>query len=116
MSARIIGRRLRKGAAAALLSALVAAALTASQGPAGAGEDRTVAIGEGEQALPAEASGGDTAYFTELPPLASPEPPAVVLPDEAQTPQPQAPETVAVPAGAATGPADSSPAAPLQPR
>lgn len=88
MSARIFGRRLRRGAAAALVSALVVAAVTASQGPAGARAERISAAGEGSpQPLPEAGTGGDTSYFTELPPLVSPEPPAVVLPDE----QPSAP-------------------------
>ncbi|MFF5702604.1 lytic murein transglycosylase [Streptomyces sp. NPDC012794] len=83
MAARIRGRGLRRGAAAALVSAVVAAAMTASQGPAGAGRQRIAAAGEEAAARqPAAAgSGGDSAYFTELPPLVSPEPPAVVLPE-----------------------------------
>lgn len=43
MSARIIGRRLRRGATAAVISALVVAAVTASQGPAGGHTDRAAA-------------------------------------------------------------------------
>ncbi|UQX00659.1 hypothetical protein [Streptomyces sp. RerS4] len=71
MSARIFGRGLRRGAAAALVSALVAAAMTASQGPGG-GRSADRAQADGGQAQPVAdagaAPGGDSAYFTELPP------------------------------------------------
>ncbi len=88
MSARIFGRRLRRGAAAALVSALVVAAVTASQGPAGGHAERISAAGDGGvQPLPDAGTGGDSSYFTELPPLVSPEPPAEALPDG----QPSAP-------------------------
>ncbi|MFG2877882.1 hypothetical protein ACGFYU_23260 [Streptomyces sp. NPDC048337] len=45
MSARIFGRRLRRGGAAALVSALVVAAVTASQGPAAGRTDPIAAAG-----------------------------------------------------------------------
>ncbi|MFJ3973713.1 lytic murein transglycosylase [Streptomyces sp. NPDC090021] len=82
MSSRIFGRRLRRGAAAALVCALTAVALTASRGPAGPVPDAPVAAGgSADRPLPAQESGGDSAYFTELPPLVSPQPPQVLLPD-----------------------------------
>ncbi|MFE1557234.1 lytic murein transglycosylase [Streptomyces sp. NPDC058734] len=105
MSARIFGRGLRRGAAAALVSALVAAAMTASQAPAGADEDRVVAAGEEAAGQPAPGAGGDSAYFTELPPLVSPQPPAVVLPD-GQSGAPVQPEAAPVPSPAAVPAAD----------
>ncbi|MEU9142904.1 lytic transglycosylase domain-containing protein [Streptomyces sp. NPDC048349] len=97
MSARIFGRRLRRGAAAALVSALVVAAVTASQGPAAGRAERISAAGDGAaHPLPDAGAGGDGSYFTELPPLVSPEPPAVVLPDgpPAAAAGQAAPETV----------------------
>ncbi|MEV0409374.1 lytic transglycosylase domain-containing protein [Streptomyces sp. NPDC050448] len=67
----------------------MAAAVTASQGPPG---ERISAAGEdgAQGAQPSEpaGSGGDSAYFTELPPLAGPEPPAVLLPEGAPAAQP----------------------------
>ncbi|MFE5717483.1 lytic transglycosylase domain-containing protein [Streptomyces erythrochromogenes] len=83
MSSRIFGRRLRRGTTAALVCALTVAALTASRGPAGIGPDAAVAAGGNvaDGPLPADAGGGDSAYFTELPPLVSPQPPAVLLPE-----------------------------------
>ncbi|WP_371679044.1 lytic transglycosylase domain-containing protein [Streptomyces sp. NBC_01276] len=90
MSARIVGRGLRRSAAAALVSALVAAAMTASQGPAAGLADRLAAAGEtaGSQSAAVAggsgAAGGDSSYFTELPPLLSPQPPAVLLPEGEQ--------------------------------
>ncbi|MBT2402304.1 lytic transglycosylase domain-containing protein [Streptomyces sp. ISL-87] len=102
MAARF-GQRLRRGGTAALIAALVVAAVTASQGPAG---DRISAAGEGGgQAAPPSSpspagAGGDSAYFTELPPLVSPEPPAVLLPEEAPQTEPvPVPAAVPVPVG-----------------
>ncbi|MEY2275625.1 lytic murein transglycosylase, partial [Streptomyces sp. BF23-19] len=114
MSARIFGRRLRRGTTAALVSALVVAAVTASQGPADGSTDRLSAAGE--SAVPskppraADTAGGDSAYFTELPPLVSPRPPDVLLPEEGSTPpQPQAPTgSQAAPASAVAGPAEGA--------
>ncbi|WP_314248961.1 lytic transglycosylase domain-containing protein [Streptomyces kutzneri] len=110
MSARIIGRRLRRGTTAALVSALVVAAVTASQGPAGGSTDRLSAAGESAaQSQPpsaADTAGGDSAYLTELPPPVSPQPPDGLLPDEGP-PQAQAP---AVPEAAAAVPAVTGPA------
>ncbi|EFL14555.1 lytic murein transglycosylase [Streptomyces sp. C] len=105
MSARIFGRGLRRGAAAALVSALVAAAVTASQAPAGAEEERVVAAGEEPAEQAARGAGGDSSYFTELPPLTSPQPPAVVLPD-GQSGAPVQPEAAPVPSPAAVPAAD----------
>ncbi|WP_185899724.1 lytic transglycosylase domain-containing protein, partial [Streptomyces sp. WAC07061] len=105
MSARIFGRGLRRGAAAALVSALVAAAMTASQAPAGADEERVTAAGEEAAGQAAPGAGGDSSYFTELPPLVSPQPPAVVLPD-GQSGAPVQPEAAAVPSPAAVPAAD----------
>ncbi|WP_052757635.1 lytic transglycosylase domain-containing protein [Streptomyces yangpuensis] len=90
MSSRIFGRRLRRGTTAALVCALTAAALTASRGPAGAVWDTAVtAGGSADRPLPAQESGGDSAYFTELPPLVSPQPPPVLLPDGPPETRPQ---------------------------
>ncbi|MCF3184713.1 lytic murein transglycosylase, partial [Streptomyces polychromogenes] len=102
MSARIFGRGLRRGAAAALVSALVAAAMTASQGPAVAGPERVAAAGEGAAQPPAAASGagGDSSYSTELPPLDSPAPPAALLPDGAAEAPGARPEPGPAPAAA----------------
>ncbi|MGW4684344.1 lytic transglycosylase domain-containing protein [Streptomyces sp. NPDC004244] len=94
MSARWTARgRLRRGAIAAVACALVAAAVTASQAPPG---PRTAVVGEGVPPAAAPtpdggADGGDGAYLTELPPLASPEPPAVLLPDGGTQPPPTGP-------------------------
>uniref|UniRef100_UPI0018FE239D lytic transglycosylase domain-containing protein n=1 Tax=Streptomyces sp. NRRL S-244 TaxID=1463897 RepID=UPI0018FE239D len=89
MSARI-GSSLRRGGAAVLVCALVAAALTASQGPAG---DRISAADTEEAAVqppqPTE-SGGDSDYLAELPP------PAAELPQEVPVAQPSQPVTEAV--------------------
>ncbi|KOU28169.1 hypothetical protein ADK53_35465, partial [Streptomyces sp. WM6373] len=102
--------RLYRGATAALVCALTAAALTGSRGPSPVGPDPVSASGaNGAPPLAADPRGGDSSYFTELPPLISPEPPAVVLPDgppearpqEQTAPQPQ-PAAVAV-GGAAQG-------------
>ncbi|WP_051785498.1 lytic murein transglycosylase, partial [Streptomyces virginiae] len=103
--------RLYRGATAALVCALTAAALTGSRGPSPVGPDRVSASGaNGAPPLAADPRGGDSSYFTELPPLISPEPPAVVLPDgppearlqEQTAPQPQPAAAVAV-GGAAQG-------------
>lgn len=111
MSARIIGRRLRRGTTAALVSALVIAAVTASQGPAGGSGERLSAAGEGgaQPSPAADTAGGDSAYFTELPPLVSPQPPGVLLPEEGPSAAPQAPTgSRAAPASAVTGPAEGA--------
>ncbi|MBT2450135.1 lytic murein transglycosylase, partial [Streptomyces sp. ISL-43] len=99
MAARIparFGRVARKGGAAVLVSALVAAAMTASQGP-GAGHGRPVAAaGEGAARVPVpDGSAGDTSYFTALPPLVSPEPPAVLLSEDGPAPRPPAEQAAA---------------------
>ncbi|MFE2549624.1 lytic transglycosylase domain-containing protein [Streptomyces sp. NPDC059355] len=73
MSARI-GSRLRKGGAAALICALVAAALTGSQAPSR--ERMSAADAEEAAVLPARPaeSGGDSDYLAELPPPAGEQP------------------------------------------
>ncbi|MFD3802539.1 lytic murein transglycosylase [Streptomyces sp. NPDC058619] len=102
MAARIFGRRLRRGGAAALVSALVVAAVTASQGPGAGGTDRIAAAGEDSaRSAPEAHSGGDSSYFTELPPLISPEALPVVPPADAASADAPAP---AGQAAAATGP------------
>ncbi|WP_199826709.1 lytic murein transglycosylase, partial [Streptomyces sp. WM4235] len=101
MSARF-GRGPRKGAAAAVISALVIAAVSASQGPAVGSEDRVSAADAtttrpGGTATPNDA-GGDSSYYTELPPLISPEPPALLLPaQDAPTASPRPAPTTEVP-------------------
>ncbi|MFE4263867.1 lytic transglycosylase domain-containing protein [Streptomyces sp. NPDC056883] len=86
------GRVVRKGGAAVLVSALVAAVLTASQGPVAAGVDAAPVAEPAPEPVP-DGSAGDGSYFTALPPLVSPEPPAVLLPEDgtAPTPPPVAP-------------------------
>ncbi|MFH9228389.1 lytic transglycosylase [Streptomyces lydicus] len=65
-------RRLRRGAASTAVAALVLAALTASQSPAGA--KNTAA--KGPEPTPADTPiDGGAAYYTDLPPLNSPVPP-----------------------------------------
>ncbi|MFD3323755.1 lytic transglycosylase domain-containing protein [Streptomyces sp. NPDC058701] len=91
MSARIFGRRVRRGGAAALVSALVVAAVTASQGPGAGGTDRIATAGEDSaRSAPEKGSGGDSSYFTELPPLIGPEPLPAVPPADAAAPAGQA--------------------------
>ncbi|WP_418953017.1 lytic transglycosylase domain-containing protein [Streptomyces katrae] len=79
-------RDLRKSGAAALVCALVAAAVTASQGPPG--QRISAAADDGAQPSRPADSGGDSAYFTELPPLPAPQPPAALLPQEPPAAQP----------------------------
>ncbi|MER7400320.1 lytic murein transglycosylase [Streptomyces sp. NPDC000151] len=65
------GRRLRKGAASSVVVALALAALTASQAP-----DAADAAGSSREAPRGDAPiDGDSSYFTDLPPLVSPQPP-----------------------------------------
>ncbi|MFI5637027.1 lytic transglycosylase domain-containing protein [Streptomyces goshikiensis] len=92
ISARYV-RRLRRGGSAAVISALVVAAVTASQGPAAVREELVAATGEAQAAPPAGAvaSGGDGSYLAELPPQASPEPP--VAPSAAPPAAPARPAT-----------------------
>ncbi|ROQ98598.1 membrane-bound lytic murein transglycosylase B [Streptomyces sp. 2132.2] len=87
MSARI-GSRLRRGGAAVLVCAFVAAALTASGAPSR--ERISAADSEEAAAGPAQpaGSGGDTDYLTELPPVAAEVPQEV--PAAAQPAQPDA--------------------------
>ncbi|MFE3635318.1 lytic transglycosylase domain-containing protein [Streptomyces sp. NPDC059168] len=73
------GRRLRKGAATTAVAAAAVAALSASQAPGAAGEDpgRPASAGVGTP-VPDAPSGGDATgnspYYTDLPPLNSPNP------------------------------------------
>ncbi|MFJ6717132.1 lytic murein transglycosylase [Streptomyces sp. NPDC091259] len=83
---------LRRSGAAALVSALVVAAVTASQGPASGTEDRApVAAGEGRGPSATAPQGGDSAYSTELPPPVGPQP------SEDPTPSPAPARTAAEP-------------------
>ncbi|MFE2289456.1 lytic transglycosylase domain-containing protein [Streptomyces sp. NPDC059443] len=95
---------MRKGGGAVLVSALVAAVMTASQGPGAGPREETAAAGEaGPQAGPAAGgsggSGGDGSYFTALPPLVSPEPPAVLLTEDGTSQPAQAAADAAAGAG-----------------
>ncbi|MFI8998292.1 lytic murein transglycosylase [Streptomyces sp. NPDC053542] len=64
------GRRLRKGAASSVVVALALAALTASQAP-----DSADAAGSSREAPRGDTPiDGDSSYFTDLPPLVSPQP------------------------------------------
>ncbi|MFF7975411.1 lytic murein transglycosylase [Streptomyces sp. NPDC007905] len=74
-----IGRRLRKGAATTAVAAAAVAALSASQAPGATGEDhgRQAAAGASTPAPEAAADGnatGNSPYYTDLPPLNSPNP------------------------------------------
>ncbi|MEU6273555.1 lytic transglycosylase domain-containing protein [Streptomyces populi] len=74
------GRRLRKGAATTAVAALAVAALSASQGPGAVGDDRgrqSAGVDLGLGADNPEGDGtatGNSRYFTDLPPLQSPNP------------------------------------------
>ncbi|WP_030039490.1 lytic transglycosylase domain-containing protein [Streptomyces resistomycificus] len=72
------GRRLRKGAATTAVAALAVAALSASQGPgAMAGDQSGRPVTTGADTAPDAAAGGATGnspYYTDLPPLNSPNP------------------------------------------
>ncbi|MER7518713.1 lytic murein transglycosylase [Streptomyces sp. NPDC126499] len=76
-----LGRRLRRGATSGAVVAAAVAALAASQGPGSippptdnAGGD--LPIGAGDSTTPPDASGpGDSTYYTELPPLNTPNKP-----------------------------------------
>ncbi|MFJ7266014.1 lytic transglycosylase domain-containing protein [Streptomyces sp. NPDC099050] len=103
MSTRF-GRVARKGGAAVVVSAVVAAVLTASQGPVAAG---VVAAPVAEPAPVPGGAAGDGSYFTALPPLLSPEPPAVLLPEAGATP---APAPTVAPAATDPGPRTEHPA------
>lgn len=78
-----IGRRLRKGAATTAVAAVAVAALSASQAPGVTGDDqsgdpgRQTAAGATVPAPDMEPAGGATGsspYYTDLPPLSSPNP------------------------------------------
>lgn len=70
------GRRLRKGAATTAVAAAAVAALSASQAPAVTAGDRPTAAGA--QTSPDgstdRSATGDSPYYTDLPPLSSPDP------------------------------------------
>ncbi|MER6329990.1 lytic transglycosylase domain-containing protein [Streptomyces sp. NPDC001034] len=72
------GRRLRKGAATTAVAAAAVAALSASQAPGATGEDHGRQTTAGASApLPDPTGGGatgDSPYYTDLPPLNSPDP------------------------------------------
>ncbi|MFI9805308.1 lytic murein transglycosylase [Streptomyces sp. NPDC052301] len=73
------GRRLRKGAATTAVAAAAVAALSASQAPGATGEDpgRQTTAGTSTPVPDASSDGnatGDSPYYTDLPPLNSPEP------------------------------------------
>ncbi|MEU4089559.1 lytic transglycosylase, partial [Streptomyces aureus] len=73
------GRRLRKGAATTAVAAVAVAALSASQAPGVAVDDhgRQVVAVHSRQNLSGVGSGaasGNSRYFTDLPPLQSPNP------------------------------------------
>ncbi|MFJ8060166.1 lytic transglycosylase domain-containing protein [Streptomyces sp. NPDC096142] len=69
------GRRLRKGAATTAVAAAAVAALSASQAPAVTGSDRPTAAGQATPDGSTEPSAtGDSPYYTDLPPLSSPNP------------------------------------------
>ncbi|MEU1405114.1 lytic transglycosylase domain-containing protein [Streptomyces sp. NPDC005728] len=75
-----IGRRMRKGAATTAVAAAAVAALSASQGPGAAGSEdhgRQAAAGASTSVPDATADGnatGNSPYYTDLPPLNSPNP------------------------------------------
>ncbi|WP_336112162.1 lytic transglycosylase domain-containing protein [Streptomyces sp. PTD9-10] len=74
-----IGRRLRKGAATTAVAAAAVAALSASQAPGAPGEDhgRQAAAGASAPVPDVTADGnatGNSPYYTDLPPLNSPNP------------------------------------------
>ncbi|WP_445284534.1 lytic murein transglycosylase [Streptomyces sp. DSM 118148] len=74
------GRRLRKGAATTAVAAAAVAALSASQAPGAAGDDHGRPASAGSSSpVPDAASGngdatGNSPYYTDLPPLKSPNP------------------------------------------
>ncbi|MGW2949070.1 lytic transglycosylase domain-containing protein [Streptomyces eurythermus] len=73
------GRRLRKGAASTAVAAAAVAALSASQAPGVAGEDNRPATAGATNSAPDGTGGtggatGNSPYYTDLPPLKSPEP------------------------------------------
>ncbi|MGV9352239.1 lytic transglycosylase domain-containing protein [Streptomyces misionensis] len=72
------GRRLRKGAATTAVAAAAVAALSASQAPGVTGDDHGRQTAAGASAPVPDAAGGDATgnspYYTDLPPLNSPEP------------------------------------------
>ncbi|MEU3524503.1 lytic murein transglycosylase [Streptomyces sp. NPDC038707] len=73
------GRRLRKGAASTAVAAAAVAALSASQAPGAAGEDNRPATAGATTSAPdgGDVGGnatGNSPYYTDLPPLKSPEP------------------------------------------
>lgn len=72
------GRRLRKGAATTAVAAAAVAALSASQAPAATGGHRTLPAGrsalDGSDGTTGSSATGDSPYYTDLPPLSSPNP------------------------------------------
>ncbi|MFI0169343.1 lytic transglycosylase domain-containing protein [Streptomyces sp. NPDC017095] len=71
------GSRLRKGAATTAVAAAAVAALSASQAPGVAGEDERPATAGASTASVADSDGnatGNSPYYTDLPPLHSPQP------------------------------------------
>ncbi|MFG2371561.1 lytic transglycosylase domain-containing protein [Streptomyces sp. NPDC048504] len=77
------GRRLRKGAATTAVAAAAVAALSASQAPAVTGGHRTLATGQATPDGSTDHSAtGDSPYYTDLPPLSSPNP----SPSDSQSP------------------------------
>jgi membrane-bound lytic murein transglycosylase B len=77
------GRRLRKGAATTAVAAAAVAALSASQAPAVTGNDRPTAAGQTTPDGSTDRSAtGDSPYYTDLPPLSSPNP----SPSDSQSP------------------------------
>ncbi|MGX9885886.1 lytic transglycosylase domain-containing protein [Streptomyces sp. NPDC002276] len=73
------GRRLRKGAATTAVAAAAVAALSASQAPAVTGGHRTLPAGQtaldaSDGSTDNHGATGDSPYYTDLPPLSSPNP------------------------------------------
>ncbi|MGW2787719.1 lytic transglycosylase domain-containing protein [Streptomyces populi] len=77
--AALFGRRLRKGAATTAVAALAVAALSASQAPGVSADDHgrqmtTTRAGQNANGTDEEIATGNGRYFTDLPPLQSPNP------------------------------------------
>ncbi|AKJ13813.1 lytic transglycosylase [Streptomyces incarnatus] len=95
------GRRLRKGAATTAVAAAAVAALSASQAPGMPGEDhgRPATAGASAPAPDATSDGnatGNSPYYTDLPPLNSPNPSP--SPSATGTPAPQGDAEAGIPA------------------
>ncbi|MGW7824617.1 lytic murein transglycosylase [Streptomyces puniciscabiei] len=95
------GRRLRKGAATTAVAAAAVAALSASQAPGMPGEDhgRQTAAGASAPAPDTTSDGnatGNSPYYTDLPPLNSPNPSP--SPSATGTPAPQGDAEAGIPA------------------